>query len=30
MVRHTAAIFAAGTLVGFGGSWIAVARFLRT
>jgi cell division transport system permease protein len=30
MVRHTAAILAAGGLVGFAGSWIAVARFLKT
>ncbi len=30
LARHAAAILAAGGLVGFGGSWIAVARFLKT
>jgi len=27
---HAAALLAAGALVGFVGSWIAVARFLKT
>src|SRR5437899_1368147 len=27
---HAATLLAAGALVGFGGSWIAVARFLKT
>jgi cell division transport system permease protein len=30
LLRHAAAILAAGGLVGFAGSWIAVARFLKT
>jgi cell division transport system permease protein len=30
LARHAAAIFAAGGLVGFAGSWMAVARFLKT
>lgn len=30
LARHAAAILAAGGLVGFAGSWIAVARFLKT
>jgi len=29
MLRHAAAILSAGGLVGFAGSWIAVARFLK-